>query len=92
MRITRFLCYFLNKKSLKINLLSYNEATILGCTNSSCHNAPSWMLLSKPYYLSTAQGEYPNTISNVFGGFIGSADYPMKNLIRPLITISKQEL
>lgn len=50
------------------------------------------MLLSKPYYLSTAQGEYPNTISNVFGGFIGSTDYPMKNLIRPLITISKQEL
>ena len=83
---------YLNKKSLKIDLLSYKEARILGCTNSSCYNAPSWMLLSKSYYLSTAQGEYPNLVSNIFGGFIGSNDYFEKNLIRPLITISKQEL
>lgn len=66
---------YLNKKSLKIDLLSYKEARILECTNSSCYNAPSWMLLSKSYYLSTAQGEYPNLVSNIFGGFIGSNDY-----------------
>lgn len=83
---------YLNKKSLKINLLSYKEATILGCTNSSCHNAPSWMLLSKPYYLSTSQGEYPNIISNIYNGFIGTTNFSEKHLIRPLITISKQEL
>lgn len=83
---------YLNKKSLKINLLSYKEARILGCTNSSCYNAPSWMLLPKSYYLSTAQGEFPNLVSNIFRGFIGGNDYFEKNLIRPLITISKQEL
>lgn len=83
---------YLNKKDLKINLLSYKEALILGCTTNSCHNAPSWLLLSKPYYLSTSQGEYPNIISNIYNGFIGTTNFSEKHLIRPLITISKQEL
>ena len=83
----------LRKDSVKISLLSYEQAMSLGCnTSNRCYSSPYW-LHSTTYWTLSARDENGIWILYSDGDFY---DYGFSNDnvrgLRPVITISKSEL
>ena len=78
--------------SAAAQLMSYEQATALGCTNGNCLSGPSWVY-STSYWLGSANNFRMVRIVRSYGGFL-SSDFSLDNGggVRPVITISVNEI
>ena len=86
----------LGKTSVNTSLLSYEQATSLGCDKASetYQNAPNWVY-STTYWLGSADGDYHvwGVSSNgYFTCYVDFYDHYYNLGLRPVITIAKTDL
>ena len=69
-------------------LITYEELTSLGCSSSSCNNAPSWVYATS-YWSGSAYSSsrvwYVNSSGSIYRGFSDASNFGC----RPVITISR---
>ena len=84
----------LGKTSVDARLITYEELTSLGCSESShsCKSAPSWVY-NTYYWTASALNNSSVWIVNSFGNVLGlSFDSSRSCGLRPVITISKSDI